>query len=181
MKIKVKINNKWRIAKLLNENVFQDEFCVEINEPGMVGHNIIVVTSDKVKRYETLDEDTDLSKEEWDKVKASVEKALSSLMPGQTVELKDNSLFGYYGSVSLDPSIVEVESIGLFKEMRGWSVNVYKYFNGSRLDPPDVDVVTVFSHINLNSAISEFIKKIFELANNDYWDNQIVPYDGDEE
>lgn len=170
--VKVKRGDHWRQAKLLPlpENAVGRH--VQILEPGMVGFEQVLVDNHLVKRYQPLEEDWQPTDQELMEVYTTAQKALFALLPGETIEVKDRSIVGYHGAVTLDPENVEQETIGAFIERKGWAVTVWKHESATRHHPEEIWDAPVGKYLNYGAAVQSFVETIFKLKSEDYWNAQ---------
>jgi len=105
--------------------------------------------------------------EDLGKIVAFVEKVTDSLLPGEKITVQDGAIWGYYNSVSLEPAVVEVQSIARVTEVSGWTVTTWKQTSGSYWEPADVDDHTVGEFTNWKTAAAVFLKTIFDMRVDD--------------
>ena len=96
-----------------------------------------------------------------------VRVALEGLMPGEQVEIKDGSIVGYYGKVTLDPVVYKTPRIDAVQEIAGWQVHVIHYNYATRNQPEEYEPVEVGVASNWPHAVHQFVVTIFkQKANN---------------
>jgi hypothetical protein len=112
--------------------------------------------------------------EDLSKIVAFVEKVTDSLLPTtgggfplRPAVIRDGAIWGYYNSVSLEPAVVEVQSIARVTEVSGWTVTTWKQTSGSYWEPADVDDHTVGEFTNWKTAAAVFLKTIFDMRVDD--------------
>jgi len=131
-------------------------------------------SSHSVKRFEELpQEQADmLHAEQLPLALAMAEKALATLLPEEKLEVKDGYIFGYGGSVTLDPVVYEVQTIGAVREVAGWCVTKWKRYPATRVQPEEVLDDPVGQFPNYGQAVQKFIEVIFAMKSADYWQAQ---------
>ena len=95
--------------------------------------------------------------------------ALSDLLPGEKVVLKDGILYGYYDAVSISPTQYDQPTISGLIERTGWEVERLHFRPSTRWEPEDCDLSTVGTFPIIEQAVSTMIETIFKLKCNDYW------------
>jgi len=81
----------------------------------------------------------------------------------------DNTLSGYHGAVTVDPVQYEQETIGAFIERTGYQVTVWNYHHATRSQPEEYVDAPVGTFPTIGAAVQEFIKTVFALKSQDYW------------
>lgn len=101
-------------------------------------------------------------------------EAIAALLPDETVIYKDADqvISGYHGAVTIDPVQYEQETIGAFIERTGYQVTVWKYHHATRQQPEEYVDAPVGTYPTIGAAVQEFIKTIFALKSQDYWDHK---------
>lgn len=102
---------------------------------------------------------------------ALAEEALAELLPNETVALKvsDQTISGYHGAVTIDPVQYDHETIGSFIERTGYQVTVWKHIPATRLQPDEYVDAPVGTYGTIGAAVQVFIRTIFKLKSEDYW------------
>lgn len=105
--------------------------------------------------------------EDLSKIVAFLDKIAGSILPGEKVAMRDGAIWGYHNSVSLEPAVVEVQSIARVTEVSGWTVTTWKQTCGSYWEPADVDDHTVGEFTTEYAAAAVFLKTIFDMRVDD--------------
>lgn len=74
--------------------------------------------------------------------------------------------------VIVEPEIIQIKSMGLIREVTGWTVKEVIYNYGSFDEPDNYEQIKVGSYISVESAAANFIEIIFKQKSNDYWHQQ---------
>lgn len=100
---------------------------------------------------------------------------LGKLLPEFKVERGQDYL--KVDAFTLMPCITERKSIGVIREVIGWSVTAEKVIRGGYHDPDDVDVVDICEELNLNKAIDRLAVELFKIKLEDFHESQLTPSD----
>lgn len=167
-KVKVKIHGNWRSGTLL-EVVGQD-YKVGIGEPHYFNYEEKVFSSNEVKEYVELPEETadKIHAEQLPLVLAMAQEALAALIPNTKVEVIDGSLSSC--GLTLDPVVYEKETIGKFIEYAGWQVTFWKYYSATRVQPDEYVDCPIEEPLPWNLAVQLFVRSIFNANAQAYWD-----------
>ena len=100
---------------------------------------------------------------------ALANEALSDLLPGEKVVLKDGILYGYYDAVSITPTQYDQPTISGLIERTGWEVERLHVCPSTQWEPENCDLSTVGTFPTIEQAVSTMIETIFKLKCSDYW------------
>lgn len=169
-KIKYRIfANEWGTAKYVKCDKKSNIVLVKSH----TGAILKVRPEDVFKFIELSDEDLQkFAQENIQKLHDLTVRAMKSIFSEdycKEVKVKDNSLFLYSESISIDPCAVEVQSIGKFEEKPGWSVTIYKYWPGTQYEPPDVEDIFIDSSVSHTKAIYLALNQLYKLVSDDFW------------
>lgn len=169
-RVKVRFNNKWVFAQLLNISRSNEKALVrKIN-----GEEVLVEPSD-IKRYIPTNED-EQSEQAVQDIFAEIKDVLNHIMPNEiknlNLDLQNKQITGYFGGISLGSAVIEVETIGSFREFLGWEVNKTKIIHATYHEPECVDLITIKQCRTKHEAVCVFVKEICNQYLNDYYENQ---------
>lgn len=155
------------------QNQHELMYKVGIGEPYYFNYEEREVYPHSVKRFIPLSEEDAKAKHDSELMPAytMAQAALFALMPGEKIEVKDGSIVGYGGAVTLDPVVYETPRIGAVQETAGWQVTVWKYHYATRHQPEEYEDCPVGDATNYRTAVQKFIETLFKLKAEGYWDH----------
>ena len=170
--VKVKWNGEWKHGKVLE--VLDTNCKIGIGEP--YNYKMLEVFQYDLKRFQELPDAQHQADIDRDMPigLALAQEAITTLLPGEDVSFKDsdNVISGYYGAVTIDPVVNEFPTIGGFIERTAYQVTMWKYYYGTRYQPEEYSDVAVGTYPTIQQAVQVFLKTIFELKSNDYWQSK---------
>lgn len=148
-------------------------YMVGIGETHYFNYEEREVYPQHVKRFIPLSEEDATAKHQAELMPAyqMAQAALFALMPGETIEVKDRSILGFHGGVTLDPVVYETLRIGAVQETAGWQVHVVHYHYATRNQPEEYEPVEVGTASDWRTAVRLFIETIFKQKANSYWEH----------
>jgi len=100
---------------------------------------------------------------------------LGKLLPEFKIERGQDYL--KVDAFTLMPCITERKSIGVIREVIGWSVTAESVIRGGYHEPDDVDVVDICEELNLNKAIDCLAIELFKVKLQDFHESKLTPSD----
>jgi hypothetical protein len=168
-KVKVLDNGEWKDGRLLNKTE-TSWYVVGIGEPHYFNYKKVYVNASEVKQF--VEASPAQHANELPVLFQNVQETLASLLPDEKVEIKDGSVVGYHGAVTLDPAIIETQTIGRFVERAVWQVSIWKVHPATRHEPEDVSDCPVGKPTGIHGASQLFVETIFKLKLEDYLNNK---------
>jgi hypothetical protein len=128
----------------------------------------------EILKYEPLSEEQhaeDIARE-LPKGLEHAKDLLKVLMADETVELKDESLIGYHGAISIDPTYIDSKRIGSLVEITGWEVTIWTETHATRWNPSEKIDTHVETFRSIKQAVEKMINVIFSMRMADYLANK---------
>lgn len=168
---------RWIVGKVMDTNFPEDGVLVEIY------NNFHWVDRNKVKLYKRMAYDSknylwqdvvNFSNKNWESLKKNIYKAKSQFFPNIDIEVdeKDHIIYAMSKTVSIGAEVHEVESLDCFEEVAAWGVQIWSEIPATQWEPPDVDSTHYEVSMNTQRAAKAFINAIWQVMQNNYWDNE---------
>lgn len=168
--VKVKVNDLWRKGTLINK-INQDTILVGVGEPYYFNYEERTFESHEVKELRQLsdEEAVTIHQRELHEAKALLDNALHHLLPGETVEIKDGSIY-WNQCLTLDPVVYERESLTCFIETAGWQLNLWKHHPATYHHPEEIEDAPIGDPAPYGHLVQRFIENIFKINASAYFD-----------
>lgn len=166
--VRVCVNNQQRDGKILSRNA--DKVLVGIGEPHYFNYEEKEFSLDEIKRFYpiSVDATANASKILLSEGFEHIKKLLQNLLPSEVAEVKDDTIVGYHGSVTLETVIMEVARIGGIQEVAGFQVTIWRSHPATFHEPEYVSDYVVDVYRSLPEAASVFVQTIFKCKCDDY-------------
>jgi hypothetical protein len=148
--VKVKVNGNWIFAGLVHQSGTNEKAIVQLPS----GKEIEVEHYD-IQRFVPLPEDDiEPSNFMMNSMFDEVKLAVQAIMPDEAN--------GYHNSIQLTYCIMEVQCIGVIREVIGWEINTIKHIPQSWDEPDIYDTVTVQLCPSNWDAVCSFLQAILK-------------------
>lgn len=164
-KVKVKFDDRWHQGTLLNA----ETLLVGVGEPYYFNYEKRTFEPHEVKEYVELEE-TVAEKTHAEQLLLAFEmakEALNKLMPTAQVKIKEGSL--ECGSLTMDPVVHDVQTIGKFIEVPAWQVTAWEYHYATHWQPEECYDCPIEEPLPYPEAVKLFVKCVLLANADDYW------------
>ena len=97
--------------------------------------------------------------------------AAKELLSDEKISYIDREIVGYHGAVTINAVQYDAPRIGGEIERTGYEVIFYTRIPSTYHEPENVSESSVGIYPNIGQAVQEFIKTIFKLKTQDYWES----------